>query len=109
MFSKSNVKNLLTQYKLVQLYTDAVPTRYQPTTTAKENKEFQTKNFGDAKLPLYVILKPLGKGDYQVVDKYVEGKINDVDGFMEFLRQPLARAQTQITAQAATPGKPALP
>jgi hypothetical protein len=109
VFSKPIVKNLLSQYALVQLYTDVVPARYQPTTTAEENKEFKIKQFGDAQLPLYVILRPQGNGEFQVVDKYLEGKINDVDGFVGFLKKPLAGLQGEITARAAPPKGRALP
>ncbi len=90
MFSKSTIKQLLNQYELVQLYTDKVPSQFEPTTTAEENREFQNKRFGTAQLPLYVILKPAGSGKFQEVARYDEGKINNVAAFMEFLEKPLA-------------------
>jgi hypothetical protein len=102
VFSQPNVKKLLTEYTLVQLYTDVIPERYQPTTSAEENKEFQKTRFGDAQLPLYVILKPLGQGNFEVVgDKYDEGKINNVDGFIQFLKKPLDAMQPANKGQVA--------
>jgi len=73
----------------VQLYTDNVPPRFQPTTTAEENREFQFANFGERQLPLYVILDPLGDGKFKEVARYKEGKINNVPAFADFLRKPL--------------------
>jgi hypothetical protein len=92
--------DLLNRYTLVQLYTDRVPPYFQPTTSAQENKTLQIDGFGTAQLPLYVILKPLGDGKYQEVDRYLEGKINDVDAFMNFLRKPLSPANSRV-AQAS--------
>jgi hypothetical protein len=83
------VKSLLTQYSLVQLYTDKVPPQYQPTTSADENRRLLNERFGTAQLPLYVILKPEGNGKYAEVARYEEGKINNVGAFLEFLRKPL--------------------
>lgn len=90
MFSKPTIKQLLSQYELVQLYTDKVPTQFEPTTSAAENRELQNKRFGTAQLPLYVILQPIGKGEFREVARYEEGKINDVAAFIQFLEKPLA-------------------
>jgi hypothetical protein len=89
VFSKPSIKDLLHQYTLVQLYTDSVPERYQPTTSPDENKQLQADKFGTVQLPLYVILKPLGGDKYEEVARYDEGKINNVAGFADFLRKPL--------------------
>jgi hypothetical protein len=83
------IKDLLTRYTLVQLYTDRVPPQYEPTTSADENRARLIHSFGTAQLPLYVILKPLENGKYEEVDRYIEGKINDVPAFAEFLRKHL--------------------
>jgi hypothetical protein len=80
----------------VELYTDVVPPRYQPTTTARENRAFLSEKFGTAQLPLYVIVKPLGQGKYEEVDRYDEGKINNITAFAEFLRKH-QRPQDRIT------------
>jgi hypothetical protein len=88
VFSQAAVSELLRRYVLVQLYTDVVPSRYQPTTSAEENTRLQREEFGSDQLPLYVILRPTN-GKYEVVGQYVEGKINDVEGFKKFLRDPL--------------------
>jgi hypothetical protein len=74
------------------LYTDVVPSRYQPTTSPQENARRQQEEFGTAQLPLYVILRPQN-GTYEVVAKYEEGKINNVEGFKQFLRAPLEKAK----------------
>ena len=90
MFSKPEIKALLDQYVVVDLYTDKVPPFVQrPATTVDENKRLQDERFGDERLPLYVILKPDGK-DGQEIGRYEEGKINKVEAFADFLRQPLA-------------------
>jgi len=81
------VKELLSQYVLVQLYTDVIPQKYQPTTSTEENKEFMQSHFGTLELPLYVILKPEG-GRWELIDK-TGGKINSVESFKDFLRKPL--------------------
>ncbi len=100
MFSKAAIKDLLNQYTLVQLYTDAVPPQYQPTTSAEENRKFQQEKFGTAQLPLYVILKPLHDGKFEEVDRYDEGKINNVSAFAQFLMKPLAAIGGEIRVQA---------
>ncbi|HMF11214.1 MAG TPA: hypothetical protein VKE94_02880 [Gemmataceae bacterium] len=90
MFSKPEIKGLLDQFVVVDLYTDKVPAYVmRPATTVSENKQLQDERFGDERLPLYVILKPDGKEGEEVA-RYEEGKINKVDAFAEFLRKPLA-------------------
>ena len=86
----------------MHLYTDNVPPEYQSTTTGAENHEFQQTEFRDDQLPLYAIVKPKEDGGFEVVGRpYVEGKINNVDGFARFLQDPLkdvgpvARADAQ--------------
>jgi hypothetical protein len=89
VFSKPAIKQLFSQYELVQLYTDKVPTQFEPTTGAAENRALQNERFGTAQLPLYVILKPTGNGGFQEVARYDEGKINNVQAFIQFLQKPL--------------------
>jgi hypothetical protein len=89
VFSKPEVKELLLKYTLVQLYTDVIPPKFEPTTTPVENRQFQKENFGDVRLPLYVILRPLGDGKFEEVARYDEGKINNVSAFIDFLKRPL--------------------
>jgi hypothetical protein len=100
VFSKPAVKDLLKRYTLVQLYTDKVPVKYEPTTSADENRDLQNSRFGTAELPLYVILKPLPGGKFEEVGRYAEGVISDAAGFMRFLRDPLAPSETAVTARA---------
>jgi thiol:disulfide interchange protein len=91
VFIKPEVKELLSRYVLVHLYTDNVPPEYQPATTGDENLKFQENEFKTAQLPLYAILKPKADGDYEVVgEPYKEGKINNVAGFARFLHDPLS-------------------
>jgi hypothetical protein len=80
---------LFSKYTLVRLYTDKVPPKYEPTTSAEYNKdELLYGRFKAQQLPLYVILRPDG-AEGEEVARYWEGKINDVNGFMEFLKKPL--------------------
>jgi hypothetical protein len=86
VFSKPEIKQLLDEYVVVQLYTDQIPPKVQkPATSWRENRDLLTKRFGSAQLPLYVILS----ADDQEIARYEEGKINNVDGFADFLRKPL--------------------
>ena len=94
MFSKPEVKELLLKYTLVQLYTDVIPPQFGTTTSAQENRLFQAQTFGDSRLPLYVILRPLGEGKFAEVARYEEGKINHVDAFKAFLSEPIKSAGT---------------
>jgi len=99
VFSQPVIEQLLNQYTLVELYTDVVPPRYQPSTSADENRSFLNEKFGTAQLPLYVILKPLGDGRYEEIGRYDEGKINNSAAFAEFLRMhlpPLTLTSTSI-------------
>jgi thiol:disulfide interchange protein DsbD len=105
VFTKRDVNELLQKYVRVQLYTDRVPNKlYTPeelagpqgsvaeqTREALANRAFQASQFGDARLPLYVILRPLPDGKYKEVARYDEGKINDPAAFAAFLRKPLRR------------------
>jgi len=103
VFSKPTVKQLLNRYTLVQLYTDKVPPYFGETTSAEENRALQNDVFGTAQLPLYVILRPFGEGKYEEVARYEEGKINDEEAFMNFLRKPLAPENAATVAQASSP------
>jgi hypothetical protein len=85
----------------VQLYTDAVPAYYQPTTSAEENRRLLNDRFGTATLPTYAIVKPLGNGQFEIVSLNEAGKINDVSAFAEFLRKPLPAAAGESVARAA--------
>ena len=86
MFPKPEIKQLLDQYIIVQLYTDKVPPKVQqPATSAAENYDLLLNRFGSAQLPLYVILD----ANDEEIARYEEGKINNVEAFTEFLRKPL--------------------
>ena len=98
VFSRPEVRDLFKKYKLVQMYTDEVPARLYSTRTdnpqreieAQANLMFQRQKFGTEQLPLYVILDPQANGKVAVVGVYDEGKINQIDKFVEFLKRPLA-------------------
>jgi thiol:disulfide interchange protein DsbD len=105
VFSKPDIKALFKPFTLVQLYTDEVPDEFysselrtqfggkttrQQTDARQVNLPFQREVFGTEQLPLYVILEPLPDGKIRVVARYDEGKINDVEGFAQFLKKPFS-------------------
>jgi thiol:disulfide interchange protein DsbD len=103
VFVRPEIETLFDNYRLVALYTDKVPNKfYSPEiqsqlgagtarqqTDAKANLEFQKAAFGTEQLPLYVVLEVSPEGKLEVLDKYEEGKINDIAGFADFLAKPL--------------------
>ena len=96
MFSRPEIKRLLDQYVIVQLYTDRLPAKVKPpATTAEENKELLVNRFESAQLPLYVILRPDDRDGAEVA-RYEEGKINSVTAFAEFLKRPLNGGDTRV-------------
>jgi thiol:disulfide interchange protein DsbD len=100
VFARPEVKELLDKYVIVQLYTDTVPPKIKrPASTASENTESLYNRFKVGQLPLYVILEPDGK-DGTTVGQYDEGKINNVDAFEEFLREPLKDRDQPAVAEA---------
>ncbi len=99
MFSKRSFKELLGQYVLVRLYTDTIPTPYQADTSTADHRKLEKEQFGTVQLPLYVILKPRGDGDFDTIAIYDEGKINDEEAFAKFLKEPLASNGTQVAAK----------
>jgi hypothetical protein len=105
VFSRPEIKALFKPFTLVQLYTDEVPdefysselraqfagkTNRQQEDARQVNLPFQREVFGTEQLPLYVIMEPLLDGKIRVIDRYDEGKINDVDRFAQFLKKPFA-------------------
>ncbi|HKA07878.1 MAG TPA: hypothetical protein VKD71_11520, partial [Gemmataceae bacterium] len=82
---------------LVQLYTDTVPEGFYESapgdmrqdTDAAINLKFEKQAFGEEQLPLYVILKPEPSRKVTVLGVYREGKINNVPGFVDFLKNGL--------------------
>ena len=97
VFARGDVAELLKEYQLVQVYTDEVPPQLYQSSPASDRREqdakagadFQRKAFGTSQLPLYVVLRPEVGGTTRVAGVYAEGKINDADGFKQFLRKPL--------------------
>jgi hypothetical protein len=89
VFSQPSINGLLARYQLVRLYTDKVRAGFDQKMTPAEVRAFQQKHFKTAQLPLYVILRPKGGDAFEIVGApYGEGKINDVDGFARYLREP---------------------
>jgi thiol:disulfide interchange protein DsbD len=103
VFSKPEIKNLFKQYELVELYTDKIPSRYLKDASrqqeyARINQDFQDRAFGTIQLPLYVILEPQPDGKIKVLGQYEEGKINDTEGFIAFLKRPFGENQAHAQA-----------
>jgi thiol:disulfide interchange protein DsbD len=111
VFTLNEIRELLRQYKLVQLYTDTVPdqlytsairSQFKGSTDRQEadalaNRKFQDRVFGTIQLPLYVILRPSASGQIEIVDHYTEGKINNVGAFTEFLKKPLNASTARVS------------
>jgi thiol:disulfide interchange protein len=97
VFPMKEIDKLLRTYELASMYTDRIPPEFYVTPPsyrdtrreATTNKEFQNNAFGTEQLPLYVILEPLPGKAVRVVDVYPEGKINDREAFLQFLKKPL--------------------
>jgi thiol:disulfide interchange protein DsbD len=114
VFSRADIRTLLRQYRLVQLYTDRVPNRLFPPQerallgegverqreVALANLRFQREKFDTEQLPLYVILRPRVDGGFTEVSRYAEGKINDESAFAQFLRTPLQENDHAVRTEA---------
>lgn len=98
VFTKPEVKDLLKNYRLVQLYTDTIPPEFYESppdldkrdADAKTNLKFQKAIFGTEQLPLYVLLRPepgMKGGKVGIVAVYDEGKINKLEAFKAFLKK----------------------
>jgi thiol:disulfide interchange protein DsbD len=98
VFIRGDVRQLFQSYRLAQMYTDEVPgpfysfavDRSRRRGEAQANLEFQKDRFGTEQLPLYVLLNAKPNGKVEILDVYLEGKINDVTGFVEFLKRGLS-------------------
>jgi hypothetical protein len=74
VFPLPRIKALFAQYVLVRLYIE-------------KHEAFMQREFKTTQLPLYAVVEPTGDGKFRKVAVYEEGKINNVDGFAEFLRK----------------------
>jgi hypothetical protein len=92
VFSQPQIRDLLEQYVLVQLYTNGTPPYPPPANSAEENLRLQSEVFKSDQLPYYAIVQPTDNGKFEIVKAYGEGLINDVEGFANFLRQNLPPA-----------------
>lgn len=96
IFTRVKIDQLLRKYKMASMYTDTIPADFYTTPPsirdrnqeATANLKFQKDAFGTEQLPLYVIFEPTANG-VRVVDVYSEGKINNKEAFIEFLKKPL--------------------
>ena len=101
VFSRPEVARILDQFDIVQLYTDEVPAEHyssapnerQRTREGRINEEFQVAAFGSNTLPLYAVLLPRPDGKIEVLGVYDLGKIQEVNGFVKFLNDSLAKAK----------------
>lgn len=83
----------------MQLYTDEIPKgSYKEApddakreTDAEINLKFQKAIFKTEQLPLYVVVKPVEGGQFEIVGTYDEGRITKLDKFVEFLKKPLKK------------------
>ena len=97
VFRNEAVKSLMQRYRLVQMYADTVPEVFYEVPPdvdvrdahASKNIKLQLDFFKSEQLPLYVILRPEASGRVSLVGIYREGKINDQDAFVRFLKDPL--------------------
>lgn len=100
IFTRPDIRKLLAQYEIAQLYTDIIPRRFyigereltdgvsQQTSDAEANLKFQREKFNDEQLPLYVIVEPAENGQgWREIARYKEGKINNIQAFIDFLTQ----------------------
>ncbi len=97
VFIKQEVKDLFKQFVCVQLYCDSIPKSYYKEAPddakrekdAEANVKFESSIFETEQLPLYVVIKPAGQGQFQIVAVYDEGRINQTEKFIEFLKKAL--------------------
>lgn len=101
VFTRPEVRRLLSEFDTVQLYTDWVPAEHYSIPfdkrsredEASANQDFQVTAFGTTTLPLYVVLLPKSDGKVEVIAIYDLGKINDTNGFIKFLSDSLKRSK----------------
>jgi thiol:disulfide interchange protein DsbD len=100
-FRRPEVKKLLDQFVVVQLYNDTVPkpglSSEEADKEAQRNADWQQNTFGESSTPLYVIFRPDpgaleedGKLKGQVVAR-TKGYISDVPAFEAMLKKALGR------------------
>jgi len=77
MFPEPEVEAALQQFVRVRLYTDGGP-------RGQENQDFQVTRFGDAALPLYVLMS----ADDKEIARFA-GMTRDVKAYLEFLKKGL--------------------
>jgi thiol:disulfide interchange protein len=113
VFVKAPVRDLLSKYVLVQLYTDFVPDSNlspgQARLQAERNSALRDA-VGSAALPYYVIFAPHGNSPFengnlngQVLGRR-DGLIRDVQDFARFLQEPQQRiAQLSLSRTSTAP------
>ena len=91
MFSRKEVDDILKNYVVVRLYTDAKNSDEEIARSARNVTE-QEKRFKVNTLPFYAIVAP----DGQVINTFPKGYTDKVDEFTQFLKAGLS---SQVTAQ----------
>ncbi len=84
VFPKPDVKALLDEYVVVQLYTDDLGTDAEGHVIGEKYQRYQSDRFGTFSLPFYATLTPEG----ETVATY-GGLIRDTEEFKNFLRQAI--------------------
>ncbi len=96
IFTLPKVREQLEKFERVQLYTDEVPAALFATDPgyrervfeARANRQFKIDAFGTDQLPLYVAMVPkVSDRTVVVLGVYPEGKINEPDQFVVWLKE----------------------
>ena len=111
VFVKAPVRDLLSKYVLVQLYTDFVPDSKLSPGQAREQAERNSAlrdAVGNAALPYYVVFAPNGSSPFEngklngQVLGHRDGLIRDVQDFARFLEEPQQRTASLSLSRASS-------
>ncbi|MFM7150290.1 MAG: protein-disulfide reductase DsbD family protein, partial [Gemmataceae bacterium] len=87
IFTRPEVGAALREHVLLKLYTDFQPAGVDQVPTVEAASRMREELFSTVALPLYVLIRP--KGDsFEIVRKDEQGLIENVPGFIDFLRKP---------------------
>ena len=102
IFTQEDVKEALSKYVLVKLYTDTVPLTYYPTDKlpnitidiqeedGKANWRIEKERFNTTELPFYAVVEPQGK-DFKIIKRISVGLIKDKAPFVQDLQDGLKK------------------
>jgi len=85
VFPRPEVEAAFGQHVLLKLYTDFTPEGLEQKPDAQGAMQLRNERFETSALPLYALVRPTNDG-FEIVGKYEEGLINDVPGFVQFLK-----------------------